>query len=409
MSLLAPILLPVSLFAASPQVVPDLPRAEAVLDSFQESRGSESSRSKIRTVRLSGKAQFRGIEGEGVFTNVVAGKRVHIKGEFSGWGTFLQGSDGQIVWEVNSIAGAAVKRGLDADMALRTFALLDFADWKRNYTAAKSVGIEKLGDREHYRLELTPREGDKKDVWYFDRETKLVSRVDMVIKNAMDMVLEMQFSFSDWRAVDGVLYPFHREANGGMVTMIEDYEQIEHNADLPEDLFTLPKEVKQVIAKGDDAPKVPEFKIEKVEEQHVATIRVQCKPSEISRNLAVILPEVMMYLTREGIQPTGAPFSRYHSVGEIMDMEAGMPVKEPVVGTDRIKARTLPAGRVVVGWHIGPYDQLAKTHEQMGAWIEARGLESLDGQWEVYWTDPGVEPNSSKWRTQIFWPIGEDE
>ena len=27
------------------------------------------------------------------------------------------------------------------------------------------------------------------------------------------------------------------------------------------------------------------------------------------------------------------------------------------------------------------------------------------GAWEVYWTDPGVVPDSSKWRTQLFMPI----
>ena len=237
-----------------------------------------------------------------------------------------------------------------------------------------------------------------------------MSRVDIELKNAMGMVLDMQFTFSDWRPVDGVLYPVPpRGAGAAWSPWSRTTRSIEHNVDLSEDFFALPSEVKNALEQGGEAPERPGFEIETIEEQHVATIRVQCKPTEISRNLAVILPEVMMYLNAEGIQPTGAPFTRYHAAGEMMDMEAGMPVKQPVAGTDRIKASKLPAGRVVVGWHIGPYDRLGETHQKMGKWIEDKGLESLDGQWEFYWTDPGLEPDSSKWRTQIFWPIGADK
>ena len=32
-------------------------------------------------------------------------------------------------------------------------------------------------------------------------------------------------------------------------------------------------------------------------------------------------------------------------------------------------------------------------------------MQPMEGQWEIYWTDPGLEPDPAKWRTQIFFPV----
>ena len=37
--------------------------------------------------------------------------------------------------------------------------------------------------------------------------------------------------------------------------------------------------------------------------------------------------------------------------------------------------------------------------------MESEGLEGAGAPWEVYVTDPGAEPDQSKWRTEIFFPV----
>jgi len=114
----------------------------------------------------------------------------------------------------------------------------------------------------------------------------------------------------------------------------------------------------------------------------------------------------MGYLTKHGIVPAEAPFSRDHEQKDgFLDLEAGIPVREAIRDYDRVKASTLPGGRAASTWHVGPYHELMDTHNRQESWMKEQGLKSGGGIWEVYWTDPGLEPNAEKGRTEILWPI----
>jgi AraC family transcriptional regulator len=88
-----------------------------------------------------------------------------------------------------------------------------------------------------------------------------------------------------------------------------------------------------------------------------------------------------------------------------IDLEAGIPLKKKVEGKGRVKAAELPAGKTATTWHIGSYDSVAKSQARLAAWLEKKSLQTSGGHWEVYWTDPGVEPDPAKWRTRIYWPL----
>ena len=77
----------------------------------------------------------------------------------------------------------------------------------------------------------------------------------------------------------------------------------------------------------------------------------------------------------------------------------------PVEGTERVRPGELPAGQVATVTHMGPYEQLGQTWSALMKWMEEEGLQAAGAPWEVYVTDPGEEPDQSKWRTDIFFPI----
>ncbi|MFO0982341.1 MAG: hypothetical protein U1E76_11495 [Planctomycetota bacterium] len=56
-------------------------------------------------------------------------------------------------------------------------------------------------------------------------------------------------------------------------------------------------------------------------------------------------------------------------------------------------------------WHVGPYQLLPQSHAVLEQWMRARSLQAAGGFWEIYWTDPGLELDQSKWKTQIVWPV----
>jgi effector-binding domain-containing protein len=65
----------------------------------------------------------------------------------------------------------------------------------------------------------------------------------------------------------------------------------------------------------------------------------------------------------------------------------------------------LPAGRAVKATHNGNYDKLGDTHGQIDKYIEYKGLTISGAPWEVYVTDPTVEPDTTKWITEVYYPI----
>jgi effector-binding domain-containing protein len=142
--------------------------------------------------------------------------------------------------------------------------------------------------------------------------------------------------------------------------------------------------------------------------QPIATIRVQTTEGEIASVMDTALPEVWGYLESAGVQPSGPPFARYHHFSpDNVDIEVGFPVPAPVAGAGRVVASELPGGTVAVTDHLGPYDQLGGAYAALEQWVTAHGHDPQGATvWEIYWTDPGAEPDPAKWRTEVVWPLG---
>lgn len=129
--------------------------------------------------------------------------------------------------------------------------------------------------------------------------------------------------------------------------------------------------------------------------------------------------EVFGWLAQRGIAPAGAPFFRYNVIDmeRTLNVEAGVPVPNPVDGDDQVLAGTLPAGRYATYLHVGPYDGLIGAVDTLLQWANAQGLEwdrstAGDGEhWgsrlETYHTDPSREPDASKWETELAFRLAD--
>jgi effector-binding domain-containing protein len=149
-----------------------------------------------------------------------------------------------------------------------------------------------------------------------------------------------------------------------------------------------------------------EVELKEIDPQPMVSIRTSCKVAEIGAVLAEILPEVYYYLNKRGIPPAGPPFTRYHSFdGATCEVEAGMPVAEAQPGEGRIAAGELPGGTVACTVHVGPYEELPSAHDAVDEWLKENGKKSRGPQWESYLTDPGEEPDPSKRKTELLWPV----
>jgi effector-binding domain-containing protein len=131
------------------------------------------------------------------------------------------------------------------------------------------------------------------------------------------------------------------------------------------------------------------------------------------------IPEIFGWLGARGIAPAGPPFFRYN----VIDMErqllveAGVPVVSAVEDDGDVRAGTLPAGRFAVMTHTGAPETLMAATSVLLDWAEARGVvwdvSQADGgeQWgcrlEFYLTDPAVQPDTSKWQTELAFRLAD--
>jgi AraC family transcriptional regulator len=398
------------------------PALAEVLRKIEAAQGQPTDKPRSLAIEGTYSIVFQGAHGEqpaaeGRFREYFVGndlaRHTSDMGEF---GALERGIHRDLVWEVDPAMGAKVHRGANAAAARRFNGLL-IAQSPRDVDATfELAGTERVDGCECTVLRVTPKQG-KPDRWFVDAEGHVV-RADIALPApesadatfGMDDAIPARITFADWRPVGGAKLPFKRTLVMGPAKVSFVCAEIKADAKIDPAKFTPP----DAVAKADRTPKQPAFdaegkptyQIEEKEAQPVASIRVKCKPEEISSQLAILLPEVMTHLNASGAKMAGAPFSRYHawSEGEI-DLEAGIPVQKPVVEKGRVKNSELPGGRAVTCWHVGPYHDLDKAHEALRGYLERMKLATRGGPWEVYWTDPGMVPDPAKWRTQLFAPV----
>ncbi len=146
--------------------------------------------------------------------------------------------------------------------------------------------------------------------------------------------------------------------------------------------------------------------IRTVSPQPTMSIRGHTSPTQIAATIGEYLTEVWGYVTGNGGQPVGPPFTRYHVIdGDRIELEGGIPVAGPLPAQGRVHPGSLPGGEAAVTTHVGHYEELPVTGQALADWVAARGREAAGPNWEVYVTDPGSEPDPRKWRTDIYKPL----
>lgn len=143
--------------------------------------------------------------------------------------------------------------------------------------------------------------------------------------------------------------------------------------------------------------------IQKRHPQPAMVMRVEVRPGGIGAALHRILPAVCGHVQALGRVPAGAPFTRYlgFAEGGLIRIEAGVPTLDALPSSREIESIVLDGGPCVTLLHAGAYDLIPACHAYLDEWFEATGHKPAGFRWEAYLTDPGADPDTSKWRTLI--------
>ena len=136
------------------------------------------------------------------------------------------------------------------------------------------------------------------------------------------------------------------------------------------------------------------------------TIRKNIAVDEMGTVHAELYGKIMKYLTKNNVEMAGMPMAIYHSYSaDMIDIECGIPVTAEVMPTDEINVIDMPTQSVVRFMHMGDYANLPTTYEQAEAWMAENGIDANGAPWEVYVTDPEVETDVTKWKTEVYFPV----
>ncbi|MBK8463631.1 MAG: GyrI-like domain-containing protein [Nigerium sp.] len=123
--------------------------------------------------------------------------------------------------------------------------------------------------------------------------------------------------------------------------------------------------------------------------------------------LSTVFPEIYQKVARAVLAADG------HLRGPAYGCYFGMPTDTVDVeigfGIDRelelpgITVTAWPEAQAVVGTHIGPYDDLARSYEELGAWMSAQNVPLADYMWEFYDSPPDTDPAETV--TRMVFPL----
>ena len=148
-----------------------------------------------------------------------------------------------------------------------------------------------------------------------------------------------------------------------------------------------------------------EVEVRTVEEQPTAVVRARVDEAGIGTWFAGAYATVTTHLRQAGVATVGLPFARCAKDATGFDVEAGLPVEQPIEGDDEVLPLTLPGGPAAVTWHQGAYATAEPAYEAIAEWLDREGREAAGPPWEIYHGDASTGPDATTWKTEIVQPL----
>ena len=148
------------------------------------------------------------------------------------------------------------------------------------------------------------------------------------------------------------------------------------------------------------------LEVEDMPEMTVAYVAVETTSDQITPALAQSYGSILQHLAAQGAEMTMMPmayYADYHN--EKVIMEPMTAIDKTIEESETVKIKTLPARRMAVFHHYGNYTGLGAAHDEALAVLEALGIEAGVASLEIYETDPGLEPDTTRWLTKVCFPL----
>jgi effector-binding domain-containing protein len=141
-------------------------------------------------------------------------------------------------------------------------------------------------------------------------------------------------------------------------------------------------------------------------EQILATYKSTTDLKNISADIGASYGKIGEFLKKNNLEIAGSVLAIYHSFSpEKIEMECAIPIAKEVKGEGEVNVMKMPAGNAVVAHYYGPYMGTELAHAEIEKFVKANNKKVTGSPWEVYVTDPGIEKDTAKWLTEVYYPV----
>jgi tetratricopeptide (TPR) repeat protein len=216
-----------------------LPTIDEVLARYVEAMGGEKAIRAVTTRLTKGTVDVAGVSRGGSFeTYQTAPNKAYTVIDAYPFGTIKTGYNGRIGWVWNT-SGTVVARTAELAELERNSDFFLPVGLKRKYAKVTLAGTSQIGYRDVYVIDLQPASGSVERM-FLDVKSYLPVRVNKVHVSGKAAV-PVEIYLDDWRAVDGIQFPFTIIQTMPRVSMTFTTTEIRHNVTIDATLFDPPK------------------------------------------------------------------------------------------------------------------------------------------------------------------------
>ena len=146
-------------------------------------------------------------------------------------------------------------------------------------------------------------------------------------------------------------------------------------------------------------------RITSIEPQHTAVVRSTVPMDQIRDFYDTSFPAAAEVVARQDIGLRGAVGRYLNTPSTTVDLEVGFITDGAITADGEVVPGELPGGEVVQATHVGAYDGLGSSWQELFEWVTGQGHQIGESMWEVYVTEPTPEGDPDTMRTDLFWPL----
>ena len=216
-----------------------MPTANQLINKYVKALGGRVAIGKINSRVTKGSLEIPAVGASGtVETYEKSPNKAITIATIAGVGVMQEAFDGSVAWSNNPMTGLRDKAGVELANAKLEAELYKPLKLKQLYPTIKVIGKEKVGEKDAYVVEATPKEGSA-EKWYFDVQTGLLIRTDTT-QESPEGKLPTEVYIDEYKVVDGVKVPVTFRISTPMYVINMKTAEVKHNVPIEDAKFTKP-------------------------------------------------------------------------------------------------------------------------------------------------------------------------